>query len=79
LIEMFDRLSAAFFLAARDRPWSEIQDDDDVIWGTTGLPLANFNGATKATFTQATADDCIETVTSSRVSPARPGSLQRSR
>ena len=62
LVEMFDRQSAAFFLAARDRPWADVRVDDDVIWGTTGLPLANFNGATRARFTEATADDRIETV-----------------
>jgi ribosomal protein S18 acetylase RimI-like enzyme len=62
LVEMFDRQSAAFFIAARERPWADIRIDDDVIWGTTGLPLANFNGATQTAFTEATADDRIETV-----------------
>jgi ribosomal protein S18 acetylase RimI-like enzyme len=62
LIEMFERQSAAFFLSARDRPWAEINDDGDVIWGTTGLPIAAFNGATNARFTSATADDRIEAV-----------------
>jgi ribosomal protein S18 acetylase RimI-like enzyme len=62
LIEMFDRQSAAFFLSARDRPWAEVNEDGDVIWGTTGLPIAAFNGATNAKFSAADADERIEAI-----------------
>lgn len=59
---MFERQSAAFFLSARDRPWAEVNDEGDVIWGTTGLPIAAFNGATNARFTTASADGRIGAV-----------------
>jgi ribosomal protein S18 acetylase RimI-like enzyme len=62
LIAMFDRQSAEFFRVARRRRWADIHVDDDVVWGTTGIPLATFNGATSATFTAASADDRIDTV-----------------
>jgi GNAT superfamily N-acetyltransferase len=62
LIEMFDRQSAEFFQTAQDRPWAEIHVDDDVIWGTTGIPIAAFNGATNARFSEADADERIEAI-----------------
>ena len=62
LLAMADRQSAAFFLATRDRPWSDIHEESDVVHGTTGIPLPVFNGATNARFEPATADDRIEAV-----------------
>jgi hypothetical protein len=61
LVDEFERQSAAFFLAARDRPWASVHVEPDLIWGTTGIPLANFNGATNARFADASVDDRIET------------------
>ena len=62
LIAMFDRQMVEFYLAARSRPWADVKVDDDVLWGTTGLPLSAFNGATAATFTETTADARIDQV-----------------
>lgn len=62
LIAMFDRQMVEFYLAARSRPWADIKVDDDVIWGTTGLPLSAFNGATAATFTRTSVDARIDQV-----------------
>ena len=60
LIAMFDRQMAEFYAAARSRPWADVKVDDDVLWGTTGLPHSAFNGATSATFTETTADARID-------------------
>ncbi|MEO5940655.1 MAG: GNAT family N-acetyltransferase [Candidatus Limnocylindrales bacterium] len=57
-----DRQSAAFFRAAGAEPWATLHDEPDVIHGTTGIPLAIFNGATGARFEPATADERIEAV-----------------
>jgi ribosomal protein S18 acetylase RimI-like enzyme len=62
LIAMFDRQMVEFYLAARSRPWADVKVDDDVTWGTTGLPLSAFNGATAATFTEASVDARIDQV-----------------
>jgi GNAT superfamily N-acetyltransferase len=62
LIEMFDRSMVDFYLESRQRPWTDIKVDDDVVWGSTGLPLQSFNGAVAATFSDETADARIETV-----------------
>lgn len=62
LIEMFDRSMVAFYVESRQRPWADIKVDDDVVWGSTGLPLQAFNGAVGATFSDETADARIETV-----------------
>ena len=62
VIEMFDRNMVEFYVQSRSRPWADIKIEDDVIWGSTGLPLQAFNGAIGATFSEATADARIETV-----------------
>jgi GNAT superfamily N-acetyltransferase len=62
VIEMFDRNMVDFYVRARSRPWADIKVDDDVVWGSTGLPLQAFNGAAGATFSDESADDRIETV-----------------
>ena len=62
LLAMFDRQMVELYVAARGRPWADIKIDDDVAWGTTGIPIANFNGATAATFTDATADRRIDQI-----------------
>jgi ribosomal protein S18 acetylase RimI-like enzyme len=62
VIEMFDRNMVDFYVESRRRPWADIKVDDDVIWGSTGLPLQAFNGAIAATFSESTADERIETV-----------------
>ncbi|HEX5013491.1 MAG TPA: GNAT family N-acetyltransferase [Candidatus Limnocylindrales bacterium] len=62
VIEMFDRNMIEFYVQSRSRPWADIKIDDDVIWGSTGLPLQAFNGAIGATFSEANADARIETV-----------------
>ena len=45
LIAMFDRNMVEFYVQSRSRPWADIRIDDDVVWGSTGLPLQAFNGA----------------------------------
>jgi hypothetical protein len=60
VIAMFERQMAEFYTAARSRPWADVKVDDDVVWGTTGLPLSALNGAAAATFTEATADARID-------------------
>jgi ribosomal protein S18 acetylase RimI-like enzyme len=62
LIAMFDRQMVELYTAARIRPWADIKLDDDVAWGRTGIPLPVFNGASGATFTEATADARIDTI-----------------
>jgi hypothetical protein len=62
VIEMFDRSMVEFYVQSRRRPWADIKIDDDVVWGSTGLPIQAFNGAIAATFGEASADDRIETV-----------------
>jgi ribosomal protein S18 acetylase RimI-like enzyme len=62
LIEMFDRSMVEFYVESRTRPWADIKVDDDVVWGSTGLPLQAFNGAVGATFSDETADERIDTV-----------------
>jgi GNAT superfamily N-acetyltransferase len=62
LIEMFDRNMVEFYVQSRRRPWADIKVDDDVVWGSTGLPLQAFNGAVGATFSDETADARIETI-----------------
>jgi ribosomal protein S18 acetylase RimI-like enzyme len=62
LLEAIDRPLVEFYLAARSRPWADIKIDDDVVWGSTGLPLAAFNGATLATFTPESADRRIASI-----------------
>ena len=56
LIGMFDRQSVELFRAAHGRPWAEVHLDPDAVWGTTGIPLAPFNGVSGTTFTDASAD-----------------------
>jgi ribosomal protein S18 acetylase RimI-like enzyme len=72
LLAMVDRQSAAFFLATRNRPWSDIHEEADVVHGTTGIPLPVFNGVTNARFEPATADDRIEAV----LRPFRDGRVE---
>jgi ribosomal protein S18 acetylase RimI-like enzyme len=60
--EMFDRSMVEFYVESRRRPWADIRVDDDVVWGSTGLPLQPFNGAIAATFSEEAADQRIETV-----------------
>jgi GNAT superfamily N-acetyltransferase len=62
LIEMFDRQMVELYVAVRGRTWADVKIDDDVVWGSTGIPIANFNGATAATFSDATADRRIDDV-----------------
>jgi GNAT superfamily N-acetyltransferase len=62
LIEMFDRNMVEFYVESRSRPWADIKVDDDVVWGSTGLPIQAFNGAVGATFSAEKADARIETV-----------------
>jgi GNAT superfamily N-acetyltransferase len=62
LIEMFDHNMVGFYVESRSRPWADIKVDDDVVWGSTGLPIQAFNGAVGATFRPETADARIETV-----------------
>jgi ribosomal protein S18 acetylase RimI-like enzyme len=62
LLAMADRLSAAFFLSARGRPGASIREDPDVVYGTSGIPLPIFNGATCARFTAVNADERIGAV-----------------
>jgi ribosomal protein S18 acetylase RimI-like enzyme len=62
VIEMFDRSMVEFYVESRSRPWADIKVDDDVVWGSTGLPHQAFNGAAAATFSEATADARIETI-----------------
>lgn len=62
VIEMFDRNMVEFYIESRRRPWADIKVDDDVIWGSTGLPLQAFNGAIGARFTEVDADARIETI-----------------
>jgi len=62
VIAMFDRSMVEFYVESRRRPWADIKIDDDVVWGSTGLPLQAFNGAIAATFNKETADERIETV-----------------
>jgi GNAT superfamily N-acetyltransferase len=62
LIAMFDRSMVEFYVDSRSRPWADIKVDDDVVWGSTGLPIQAFNGAIGATFRHETADARIETV-----------------
>jgi GNAT superfamily N-acetyltransferase len=62
LIEMFDRSMVEFYVDSRRRPWADIKVDDDVVWGSTGLPIQAFNGAIGATFSPETADARIETI-----------------
>jgi GNAT superfamily N-acetyltransferase len=62
LIAMFDRNMVEFYVQSRSRPWADIRIDDDVVWGSTGLPLQAFNGALAATFSDETADARIEAV-----------------
>jgi hypothetical protein len=62
VIEMFDRSMVEFYVESRRRPWADIKIDDDVVWGSTGLPLQAFNGAIAATFSEEIADERIETV-----------------
>jgi ribosomal protein S18 acetylase RimI-like enzyme len=62
LITMFDRNIVEFYVQSRSRPWADIKVDDDVVWGSTGLPLQAFNGALAATFSGETADARIETI-----------------
>jgi GNAT superfamily N-acetyltransferase len=71
LLAMADRQSAAFFRAAATRPWATVHLDDDVIHGTSGIPLAAFNGATGARFSRASADERIEAV----LRPFRDGAI----
>ena len=61
-IAMFDQVMVAFYTEARRREWADIKIDDDVIWGSTGIPGPAFNGATAATFSDDTADARIETI-----------------
>jgi hypothetical protein len=62
VIEMFDRSMVEFYVQSRRRPWADIKIDDDVVWGSTGLPIQAFNGAIAATFSEAAAPARIETV-----------------
>jgi len=62
LLAASDALSAGFYRTAARFPWANIEDDGDVIHGTTGIPLKVFNGAAGARFDAATADERIETV-----------------
>jgi ribosomal protein S18 acetylase RimI-like enzyme len=62
VIEMFDRNMVEFYVQSRRRPWADVKVDDDVIWGSTGLPLQAFNGAIGARFTENDADERINTV-----------------
>jgi ribosomal protein S18 acetylase RimI-like enzyme len=62
VIEMFDSNIVEFYVHARSRPWADIRIDDDVAWGSTGLPLQAFNGAVAATFSDETADARIEMI-----------------
>jgi ribosomal protein S18 acetylase RimI-like enzyme len=62
LLAMAERQSEAFLRAAANRPWASIRIDDDVVHGTSGIPIPAFNGATGARFTAATADARIEDV-----------------
>jgi ribosomal protein S18 acetylase RimI-like enzyme len=62
VIAMFDRQMVELYTAARSRPWADIKVDDDVVWGRTGIPLPVFNGASGATFGDATADARIATI-----------------
>jgi ribosomal protein S18 acetylase RimI-like enzyme len=62
LLANADRQPAAFYLATRDRPWADIHEDDDVVHGTTGIPLPIFNGAANARFSESTADDRIDAI-----------------
>lgn len=56
LVAMFDRQSVELFRAAAERPWADVHLDPDVTWGTTGIPLAPFNGVSGTTFSETTAD-----------------------
>ncbi|HET7472040.1 MAG TPA: GNAT family N-acetyltransferase [Candidatus Limnocylindrales bacterium] len=62
LLAASDHQSAAFFRAAARYPWATVHDDGDVVYGTTGIPLEVFNGATCARFEPATAAERIEAV-----------------
>jgi ribosomal protein S18 acetylase RimI-like enzyme len=62
LLAASDALSAGFYRAAARFPWAAVQDDGDVIHGTTGIPMEIFNGATCARFESETADARIETI-----------------
>lgn len=62
LLEASDRQSAGFFRKATRYPWATVQDDGDVVFGMTGIPLEVFNGATCARFEPSTADARIEAV-----------------
>lgn len=56
LVAMFDRQSVELFRAAAGRPWAEVHLDPDAVWGTTGIPLAPFNGVSGTTFSDTSAD-----------------------
>ena len=61
-IAMFDQVMVTFYTEARRREWADIRIDDDVVWGSTGIPGPAFNGATAATFSEDTADARIDTI-----------------